>query len=603
MDKRYQVFISSTYADLLEERKKVIQALLELEYIPAGMELFPSASEDQWTVIKKVIDDCDYYMVIIAGRYGSIGPNGKSYTEMEYRYALNAGKPIIGFLHRKPGDLAASRCEPSEDGKAKLNNFRALVQEKLCRFWDSPADLVNQVSSSLIMLTKRNPGIGWVRSDLLRDDITKTEKLGLQRPGWVQTIPVNGPPEQENQLAASGGASSVALPAEFDTENYQKKTGESFVTEREYKLASPANKQFKFTTIMEATWIIQRLTDICRTLGVELQEPFTREIVDTYYDDERRTLAQRGQLVRKRVEQNIVKLQCKGQEQIVKQELRRPENEMAWDSAIEQELECGRIPEAMKSLFWKMGVHLGPIGVPFSPVLAVHNQRTVIALKTSDGNYTFCYDKYYYQSGSDFSEYFSEIEIEVESETLDDAPDYKLQQVLESLKLLTEYEFQVTSKYKRGIEWLRKQHESTEIWMLIFEILGLDSVMPPVQKQMLQTLSHFLKLGLQAFGYDISLVVQVPSPDGFTIYIEQLPECILAALRQAREQIQAVYNPGHAEYEFDFRVAIDRCRVIRYSGISEDLVLSSIGFSELKRQLVDVPGGSFVYCSEAPQQL
>ena len=493
MDKRYQVFISSTYADLLEERKKVIQALLELEYIPAGMELFPSASEDQWTVIKKVIDDCDYYMVIIAGRYGSIGPNGKSYTEMEYRYALNAGKPIIGFLHRKPGDLAASRCEPSEDGKAKLNNFRALVQEKLCRFWDSPADLVNQVSSSLIMLTKRNPGIGWVRSDLLRDDITKTEKLGLQRPGWVQTIPVNGPPEQENQLAASGGASSVALPAEFDTENYQKKTGESFVTEREYKLASPANKQFKFTTIMEATWIIQRLTDICRTLGVELQEPFTREIVDTYYDDERRTLAQRGQLVRKRVEQNIVKLQCKGQEQIVKQELRRPENEMAWDSAIEQELECGRIPEAMKSLFWKMGVHLGPIGVPFSPVLAVHNQRTVIALKTSDGNYTFCYDKYYYQSGSDFSEYFSEIEIEVESETLDDAPDYKLQQVLESLKLLTEYEFQVTSKYKRGIEWLRKQHESTEIWMLIFEILGLDSVMPPVQKQMLQTLSHFLK--------------------------------------------------------------------------------------------------------------
>ena len=166
MDKRYQVFISSTYADLLEERKKVIQALLELEYIPAGMELFPAASEDQWTVIKKVIDDCDYYMVIIAGRYGSIGPNGKSYTEMEYRYALNAGKPIIGFLHRKPGDLAASRCEPSEDGKAKLNNFRALVQEKLCRFWDSPADLVNQVSSSLIMLTKRNPGIGWVRSDL-----------------------------------------------------------------------------------------------------------------------------------------------------------------------------------------------------------------------------------------------------------------------------------------------------------------------------------------------------------------------------------------------------------------------------------------------------
>lgn len=97
MDKRYQVFISSTYADLQDERQEVIQALLELDCIPAGMELFPAASEDQWTLIKQVIDDCDYYMVIVAGRYGSIGSDGLSFTEMEYRYALDSGKPIIGF--------------------------------------------------------------------------------------------------------------------------------------------------------------------------------------------------------------------------------------------------------------------------------------------------------------------------------------------------------------------------------------------------------------------------------------------------------------------------------------------------------------------------
>jgi len=74
MDKRYQVFVSSTYEDLREERQEVIQALLELDCIPAGMELFPAADEDQWTLIRKVIDDCDYYIVIIAGRYGSCGP-------------------------------------------------------------------------------------------------------------------------------------------------------------------------------------------------------------------------------------------------------------------------------------------------------------------------------------------------------------------------------------------------------------------------------------------------------------------------------------------------------------------------------------------------
>jgi hypothetical protein len=181
MEKRYQVFISSTYADLQEERQEVIQALLELDCIPAGMELFPAASEDQWTLIKQVIDDCDYYMVIVAGRYGSIGHDGLSYTEMEYRYALDAGKPIIGFVHRNPGELAASRSESTDEGKEKLSEFRDLVQKKMCRFWDSPADLGSQVSRSLVKLIKSNPGIGWVRGDLVPDESAVEEILGLRR--------------------------------------------------------------------------------------------------------------------------------------------------------------------------------------------------------------------------------------------------------------------------------------------------------------------------------------------------------------------------------------------------------------------------------------
>ena len=35
MNKRYQVFVSSTFEDLQEERKEVMQALLELDCIPA----------------------------------------------------------------------------------------------------------------------------------------------------------------------------------------------------------------------------------------------------------------------------------------------------------------------------------------------------------------------------------------------------------------------------------------------------------------------------------------------------------------------------------------------------------------------------------------
>src|SRR5258708_5929255 len=111
MDKRYQGFVSSTYEDLRQERQEVMQALLELDCIPSGMELFPAADEDQWSLIKKVISECDYYVVISAGRYGSIGPQGQGYTEMEYRYAAEIGKPTIGFLHRDPQLLKAAKVE------------------------------------------------------------------------------------------------------------------------------------------------------------------------------------------------------------------------------------------------------------------------------------------------------------------------------------------------------------------------------------------------------------------------------------------------------------------------------------------------------------
>jgi hypothetical protein len=163
MEKRYQVFVSSTFSDLQEERQEVIQALLELDCIPSGMELFPAANDDQWTLIKKVIDDCDYYVVIVAGRYGSIGAGGLSYTEMEYRYALAKGKPILGFLQKNSGKKSHDRSEADPQKKKRLNLFRDLVKKKHCRFWDSPADLGQHVSRSLVKLQKTHPAVGWVR--------------------------------------------------------------------------------------------------------------------------------------------------------------------------------------------------------------------------------------------------------------------------------------------------------------------------------------------------------------------------------------------------------------------------------------------------------
>jgi len=58
-DKRYQIFISSTFLDLIDERQTVLRAVLELDHMPAGMELFPAADESAWQLIRDVIDGSD----------------------------------------------------------------------------------------------------------------------------------------------------------------------------------------------------------------------------------------------------------------------------------------------------------------------------------------------------------------------------------------------------------------------------------------------------------------------------------------------------------------------------------------------------------------
>lgn len=181
MNKRFQVFVSSTFEDLREERQTVMQALLELDCIPAGMELFPAADEEQWGYIQKTIDDCDYYVLIIGGRYGSTGPDGRSFTQMEYEYALSKNKPTIAFLHENPGKLAAERTELREEQRKKLDDFRQLARRRLCKFWSSQQELGAIVSRSISQLKKSRPAVGWIRADLVGDESAAQEIARLRR--------------------------------------------------------------------------------------------------------------------------------------------------------------------------------------------------------------------------------------------------------------------------------------------------------------------------------------------------------------------------------------------------------------------------------------
>lgn len=98
--KRYQVFISSTYTDLELERQAAVEAILKAGHFPAGMELFKAGDKSQLEAIKRWIDKSDVFLLILGGRYGSIEPNsGKSFVQLEYEYAIEIGKPFFTLVH------------------------------------------------------------------------------------------------------------------------------------------------------------------------------------------------------------------------------------------------------------------------------------------------------------------------------------------------------------------------------------------------------------------------------------------------------------------------------------------------------------------------
>jgi Domain of unknown function (DUF4062) len=171
VDKRYQVFVSSTSIDLQDERKVVINALLQASFIPVGMEIFNAATENSWPVIRRLIDGCDYYVVIVAGRYGyQLTETGKSYTQSEYEYARDIGKQRLAFLHKHPEKIAIEYADHAGSSSArKLRAFRGMLErELLVNYWERSGDeLARIVVTSLNSEVDRNPQTGWVRGDSL----------------------------------------------------------------------------------------------------------------------------------------------------------------------------------------------------------------------------------------------------------------------------------------------------------------------------------------------------------------------------------------------------------------------------------------------------
>ncbi|MBK8760467.1 MAG: DUF4062 domain-containing protein [Sulfuritalea sp.] len=166
--RKYQVFISSTFKDLQIERQAAVEAILLAGHIPAGMELFSAGDESQLEVIRRWIGESDIFMLILGSRYGSIEPKSQlSYTELEYDHAMSLGKPLFALV------LSDAAIEAKQEGdwesdveKASTKKhvaFKEKVLSKISRHVDDVKDIKLHTMSSIQAIAAKYSLSGWVR--------------------------------------------------------------------------------------------------------------------------------------------------------------------------------------------------------------------------------------------------------------------------------------------------------------------------------------------------------------------------------------------------------------------------------------------------------
>ncbi|MCM1038196.1 MAG: DUF4062 domain-containing protein [Ruminococcus sp.] len=177
MNKKLQVFVSSTYTDLKEERQAAVEAILDAGHIPAGMELFKAGNESQLKTIYKWIDESDVYMLILGGRYGSVDhKSGNSYTQLEYEYALSKNIPVFAVvlsqscLTSKINSLGLENV--IEQGNPdKYKSFKSFVMTKVIREVEDCKDIKIAIHSTLNEFINEYDLSGWIRNANENDTI------------------------------------------------------------------------------------------------------------------------------------------------------------------------------------------------------------------------------------------------------------------------------------------------------------------------------------------------------------------------------------------------------------------------------------------------
>ena len=180
MPKKYHVFISTAQDDLRAERRELIRIVTELGAIPVTMDAFDITDENDCRIIRKSIDECDYFINITAYKGGAA--IGKSFTlEYEYLCALKAKVPVMALVINEKARWKAAKKDKKEEALKALEGFKTKLENHPCEKWMNISDLKQK---ALFLLTREmnlNPRRGWAPSTEVMDASVANEMSRLIR--------------------------------------------------------------------------------------------------------------------------------------------------------------------------------------------------------------------------------------------------------------------------------------------------------------------------------------------------------------------------------------------------------------------------------------
>ena len=147
-----RVFVCSTYADLVDERRATLDSIGQLKLQHESMEFFGARSGRPLDTCLEEVRKSNVIVVIVGHRYGSLVPGDSiSFSEAEYKEAQRLKKSCLVYMRDDNAEVPATSFETDPAKLQRLLDFKRALNDRhtVARFLGSE-DLAQRVRADLL---------------------------------------------------------------------------------------------------------------------------------------------------------------------------------------------------------------------------------------------------------------------------------------------------------------------------------------------------------------------------------------------------------------------------------------------------------------------